>query len=113
MVSAWAPKMPFIAAFAPLVVVPLVYMAIAYRGNDDDKILDALWDPAGRLIGEPLFHDLGSLSIRSPEDVPAIPVGEILNHLTQSLTQPMFWVGLVAAAGFIYAASEIRRRRAL
>jgi ABC-2 type transport system permease protein len=113
MVSAWAPKMPFIAAFAPLVVVPLVYMAIAYRGNDEDKILDFLWDPAGRLIGEPLYHDLGNLSIRSPEDVPAIPVNEILGHLTHSLTQPMFWVGLVVAAGFIYAASEIRRRRAL
>ena len=113
MVSAWAPKMPFIAAFAPLVVVPLVYMAIAYRGNDEDKILDALWDPAGRLIGEPLYHELGNLSIKNSKDVPEIAVGEILTHLTQSLAQPMFWVGLVAAAGFIFAASEIRRRRAL
>ncbi|GIU66535.1 hypothetical protein [Candidatus Phycosocius spiralis] len=113
MVSAWAPKMPFIAAFAPLVVVPLVYMAIAYRGNDDDKILDALWDPVGRLIGEPLYDNLGIVSIKNAKDVPEIPVNEILAHLTQSLTQPMFWVGLVASAGFIYAASEIRRRRAL
>ncbi len=113
MVSAWAPKMPFVAAFAPLVVVPLVYMAIAYRGDDDDKILNALWEPAGRLIGEPMTDGMSRLADSSSDQLPTIPVAEILAQLSNSFAQPGFWIGLVVAGGFIYAASEIRRRRAL
>jgi ABC-2 type transport system permease protein len=113
MVSAWAPKMPFVAAFAPLFVVPLVYMAIAYRGDDNDQILNALWEPAGRLIGEPMTDGMSGLVERSSDQLPTIPVAEILGQLSNSLAQPSFWIGLVVAAGFIYAASEIRRRRAL
>jgi ABC-2 type transport system permease protein len=113
MVSAWAPKMPFVAAFAPLVVIPLAYMAVAFTKNEDDKVLQVLWDPASRLIGEPVFSGLGRVLERSTEQVPQIPVAEAVAHLGRNLTQPMFWVGLLIAAGFIYAASEIRRRRAL
>jgi len=113
MVSAWAPKMPFVAAFAPLFVVPLVYMAIAYSGDDNDQILNALWEPAGRLIGEPMTDGMSGLVERSSDQLPTIPVAEILGQLSNSLAQPSFWIGLVVAGGFIYAASEIRRRRAL
>jgi ABC-2 type transport system permease protein len=113
MVSAWAPKMPFVAAFAPLVVVPLAYMAIAFSAKEDDKILQVLWDPVSRLIGEPVFSNMGSVLDSSSDKVPNIPLPEALAHLSLNLTQPMFWIGLVVAAGFIYAASEIRRRRAL
>ncbi|WP_395776908.1 hypothetical protein [Aquidulcibacter sp.] len=113
MVSAWAPKMPFVAAFAPLFVVPLVYMAIAYRGDDNDMILNALWEPAGRLIGEPMTDGMSRLAERSSDQVPTVPVTEILAHFSKGLAQPSFWIGLVVAGGFIYAASEIRRRRAL
>jgi ABC-2 type transport system permease protein len=113
MVSAWAPKMPFVAAFAPLFVVPLVYMAIAYRGNKDDAILNALWEPAGRLIGEPMTNGMSPIVEPSSDQIPAIPVAEILQQLSNSLAQPGFWIGLVVAGAFIFAASEIRRRRAL
>jgi ABC-2 type transport system permease protein len=113
MVSAWAPKMPFVAAFAPLFVVPLVYMAIAYRGDDNDTVLNALWEPVGRLIGEPMTNGMSRLAERSSDQLPTIPVAEILGHFTEGLAQPSFWIGLVVAGGFIYAASEIRRRRAL
>jgi hypothetical protein len=105
--------MPFVAAFAPLFVVPLVYMAIAYRGDDNDMILNALWEPAGRLIGEPMTNGMSGLVERSSDQVATIPVAEILGQLSNSLAQPSFWIGLVVAGGFIYAASEIRRRRAL
>ena len=113
MVSAWAPKMPFVAAFAPLFVVPLVYMAIAYRGDDNDMILNALWEPAGRLIGEPMTDGMSRIVQPSSDNLPTIPVAEILAQLSSSLAQPGFWIGLAVAGGFIYAASEIRRRRAL
>ena len=113
MVSAWAPKMPFVAAFAPLFVVPLVYMAIAYRGDDDDKVLNALWEPVGRLIGEPMTNGIGRMVEPSSEHIPTIPVAEVLAHLSNSLAEPSFWIGLVVAGAFTYAASEIRRRRAL
>jgi ABC-2 type transport system permease protein len=111
MISAWAPKMPFVAAFAPLVVVPLVYMAIAFRGNENDPILNALWDPIGRLIGEPVVT--GVKDVLEASNGPTMPVNEILRQLSQSLTQPTFWLGLLVAGGLVYAASEIRRRRAL
>ena len=113
MVSAWAPKMPFVAAFAPLFVVPLVYMAIAYRGNDNDMILNALWEPAGRLIGEPMTDGMSRIVQPSSDNLPSIPVAEILAQLSNSLAQPGFWIGLGVAGAFIFAASEIRRRRAL
>jgi ABC-2 type transport system permease protein len=113
MVSSWASKMPFVAAFAPLVVIPLVYMAIAFRGNEDDPVLSALWDPVSRLIGEPALTGLGESVNFQNGDIPAIPVAEILAHFGKSFSQPAFWIGLLVAGGFIYAASEIRRRRAL
>ena len=113
LVSAWAPKAPFIAAFAPLFVVPLVYMAISFRGNEHDPILSALWEPAGRLIGEPMFHEMTGVVEKSQDHIPTIQVDAMLAHLAANLGQPGFWAGLVLAAGFIYAASEIRRRRAL
>jgi len=105
--------MPFVAAFAPLFVVPLVYMAIAYRGDKDDPILEALWDPAGRLIGEPMAIGMSRIIEPSNDHIPTIPVAEMLAQLSNSLAEPGFWIGLVVAGTFIYAASEIRRRRAL
>ncbi|MEN9874174.1 MAG: hypothetical protein RL186_1071 [Pseudomonadota bacterium] len=113
LVSAWVNKMPFVAAFAPLFVVPLVYMAIAMRGDEFDPILQALWDPAGRLIGEPVFDGVKDVFNSANDQIPALPIGEVLTQLSSNFAQPMLWVGLVIAAGFIYAASEVRRRRAL
>ena len=113
MVSAYVGKMPFVAAMAPLVVVPLVYMAIAFRGNENDPILQALWDPVSRLIGEPILSGLNTAVSANGINPNELPVTQVLTHFAQSLTQPMFWIGLVVAAAFIYAASEIRRRRAL
>jgi hypothetical protein len=88
-------------------------MAIAYRGNKDDAILNALWEPAGRLIGEPMTNGMSPIVEPSSDQIPAIPVAEILQQLSNSLAQPGFWIGLVVAGAFIFAASEIRRRRAL
>jgi ABC-2 type transport system permease protein len=113
MVSAWAPKMPFIVGFAPMIVVPLVYMAVAFRGNENDPILSALWDPLGRLIGEPIVEGFQGLERQVSSDIPTIPLNDILAALGKSVTQPGFLIGLLVAAALVYAASEIRRRRAL
>ena len=113
MVSAWAPKMPFIAAFAPLVVLPLIYMAVAFQNNEDDAILQALWDPLGRITGQPVFTGVKDALELNTRDTATLPINELLVHLSKSLTQPAFWIGILVAGAFIYAASEIRRRRAL
>jgi ABC-2 type transport system permease protein len=113
MVSAWAPKMPFIAAFAPIIVVPLVYMAVAFRGNENDPILTALWDPLSRIIGEPVLTSVQDTLQTVNDNAQNLPFNEVLMGISKSFSQPMFWIGLVAAAAFVYAASEIRRRRAL
>jgi ABC-2 type transport system permease protein len=113
MVSAWAPKMPFVAAFAPMIVVPLVYLAVAFRGNDNDPILSALWDPLSRLVGEPVIVRIQEALNKIPDTSSALPVNDLLAHLGQSIAHPAFWLGILAAGGFVYAASEIRRRRAL
>jgi ABC-2 type transport system permease protein len=105
--------MTMVSAFAPLIVVPLVYMAVAFRGNDNDPILSALWDPLSRLIGEPVLTGLQEALDKIPDTSSPIPVNDLLVHLSHSLTQPAFWLGILVAGGFVYAASEIRRRRAL
>jgi hypothetical protein len=56
---------------------------------------------------------MSRLTDSNSDQLPTIPVAEILGQLSNSLAQPSFWIGLMVAGGFIYAASEIRRRRAL
>jgi ABC-2 type transport system permease protein len=112
MVSAWAPKMPFVVGFAPLIVVPLAYMAVAFRGGDD-PILDVLWDPAIRLTGAHVVAGFEGAVRPDSDTLPTIPTSELLVNISKSFADPWFWVGILIAAAFVYAASEIRRRRAL
>lgn len=109
MVSAWAPKAPFVAAFAPIIVLPLAYMLVAQRSSND-AVFAVLWDPAFRLLGGPVRESLSGAFEETPT---SIPVARLLSEFAGQLTTPDLWIGLVLAAGFIYAASEIRRRRAL
>jgi ABC-2 type transport system permease protein len=112
MVSSWAPKMPFVVGFAPLFVVPLAYMAVAFRGGDD-AVLDILWEPAIRLTGANIVSGFDGAINPTPDNLPTIPLSEMLAGLGKSFMDPWFWAGILIAAGFVYAASEIRRRRAL
>jgi ABC-2 type transport system permease protein len=84
-------------------------MAVAFRGGSDN-LLNILWDPGARLLGGQTTQSLSSAFEETPT---TIPVQLVLRELATQFTQPDLWIGLVLAAGFIYAASEIRRRRAL
>jgi hypothetical protein len=88
-------------------------MAVAFRGNENDPILTALWDPLSRIIGEPVLTNVQGTLQTVDDSGQNLPFNEVLMGISKSLSQPMFWIGLVAAAAFVYAASEIRRRRAL
>ncbi|NJR20348.1 MAG: hypothetical protein HC777_01950 [Hyphomonadaceae bacterium] len=110
MVSAWAPKAPFLAAFAPLIVLPLAYLLVVSRGQSNDPIMNVLWDPGARLLGGRVTQ---SVSAAFEETPIKIPVGRLLSEFGQQVREPDLWLGLLFAAGFIFAASEIRRRRAL
>lgn len=109
MMSAAAPKAPFIMAMVPLFLAPAIAGILNLPG--DIKVWTA---PLARLAGIPGMQFVSGQELDSLQDVPAVlPIGEILQEITRSLTLPNFWIGLVVAGGFIYAASEIRRRRAL
>ena len=95
LVSAWAPRAPFIWAFLP----PFVIWGL-------EKIVFQT------------SHFLAMLQYRltGPEPSSAAPHGtvmEIISALTlaQFLTTPGLWIGLIIAAAFLFAAVRLRRYR--
>jgi ABC-2 type transport system permease protein len=110
LVSAWAPKAPFIAAFVPLGLIPLAARVV-------NLYHDALLVPLDRLLGGPIIDALQAANLgakwEARGDVPQVlPAGDIAATAVGTLTQPGFWIGLLVAAALVYAASEVRRRRA-
>lgn len=106
--SAYAPKAPFLAAILPIVLLP-VLGKIFFRGDSDLFMI-----PLQHLMGEPVFSAITDTARTTNDpstisDLAATTIPAILN----TLTQPQLWIGLAAAAGLIYAASEVRRRHAL
>jgi ABC-2 type transport system permease protein len=95
LVSAWAPRAPFIWAFLP----PFVIWGLEKIVFQTSHILAML---QYRLAG--------------PEPSAAAPHGtvmEIISALTlaQFLTTPGLWIGLIIAAAFLFAAVRLRRYR--
>ncbi|HMH79253.1 MAG TPA: hypothetical protein VK514_03475 [Candidatus Acidoferrum sp.] len=95
LISAWAPRAPFIWAFLP----PFVIWGL-------EKIVFQT------------SHFLAMLQYRltGPEPSSAAPHGtvmEIISALTlaQFLTTPGLWIGLIIAAAFLFAAVRLRRYR--
>jgi ABC-2 type transport system permease protein len=108
-VSAAAPKAPFVMAILPLALAPAIAGILGLPGDIKVWLM-----PIRRLAGVQAFQNVseGGLSNLEPENLP-LPVHETISEITSSMVQPAFWIGLVVAAALIYAASEIRRRRAL
>jgi len=95
LVSAWAPRAPFMWAFLP----PFVVWGL-------EKIVFQT------------SHFLGMLQYRltGPEPSAAAPHGTLMETisaltLTQFLSTPGLWLGLVIAAAFLFAAVRLRRYR--
>jgi ABC-2 type transport system permease protein len=108
-VGSAAPKAPFIAAIVPLALAPAIAGILGLPG--DIKI----WlTPLRRLIGVQAFHNVTNGGISNLEQASRpLPIQETITEITSSMAEPAFWMGLVLAAALVYAASEIRRRRAL
>jgi hypothetical protein len=108
-VSAGAPKAPFIAALLPIGLLPVLARIVGLPGEFD------VWGTPLRLLaGDQAFKNLNlssSIDIRLSETT--LPIRETIIDLTSTMTQPAFWIGLLIAAALVFAASEIRRRRAL
>jgi len=105
LVSAFADRMPFLwAVLAPaiLIAVEAIFFETARVGT---------W--IGKHLGGWTEHAFGSTGrhIDGPRDVLTMLTGEAqMNAYSYSLTSLHFWIGIVIAGGFIYAAIEMRKR---
>jgi ABC-2 type transport system permease protein len=108
-VSAGAPKAPFVAALLPIGLLPVLAKIVDLPG--DFKI----WGTPLRLLaGDQAFKNVNPSALPESEALATqLPIQETIIQLTSTMAQPAFWIGLLIAAVLIYAASEIRRRRAL
>ena len=96
MVSAWAPRAPFIWAFLPPFVVCVVEK-IAFNTSHFLAILES------RLTGP---EAVGSMT---PGSAPMDPLSTLIPH--RFFSTPGLWLGLVIAAIFLGAAVRLRRYR--
>lgn len=104
--SAWAPRSPLLYATIPPVAIGVIELLTTREGS-------WLWREIGsRMGGSNLIfknsigravHDADSMASTLLE-----PVGQMASIAASS---PRFWLGLLLTALFIWAASEIRRRR--
>jgi len=96
MVSAWAPRAPFIWAFLP----PFLVCGVEKIAFNSTHLLDILRD---RLAGPQ-----SSMSVASGS-VPMDPLSALIPDRFFSL--PGLWIGLAIAAALLYAAARLRRYR--
>lgn len=107
--SAAAPRAPFLIAFAPLTVLPLIMRVVRL----DATFMTA---PLRRLAGLPIIESIKGTSGQFSafgEDALQLHANDLLKAISQSLTMPTFWIGLLVGIGLIVLASEVRRRRAI
>jgi ABC-2 type transport system permease protein len=108
-VSAAAPKAPFVMAILPLALAPAIAGILGLPGDIKVWLM-----PIRRLAGVQAFQNVTDTGVSELNEAGgALPIHESITEITSSMAEPSFWIGLVVAAALIYAASEIRRRRAL
>jgi ABC-2 type transport system permease protein len=105
LVSSAAPKAPFIIAVAPFVLIPLF-------GTVLDVDSSFMMDPLYRLIGAYVIQPMEGVAELWENDMPH-QIGALLPAVATSLADWQLWAGLAVAAGLVFAASEVRRRRTL
>ncbi|MCU0881828.1 MAG: hypothetical protein MUF14_04065 [Hyphomonadaceae bacterium] len=105
LVSAAAPKAPFIIAVAPFVLIPLFGVLI-------DLPSGIMSDPLYRLIGAYVVAPLDRMDDVLDQGVME-ELTALLGALAQSFADWQLWAGVAVAAALVFAASEVRRRRTL
>lgn len=104
--SSYAPKAPFLLAFVPIVLMPLL-AKIFIRDS-----IGFFFAPLEHITGYPIWKALDE-----GKDVFKNGFGTddkfmlALDPILSTFKEPGLWIGLVIGAALIYAASEIRRRR--
>lgn len=104
--SAASPKAPIILGLVPFALVPLAALVVGVYN-------EWLMEPVARLTGQPMAEAFGMMDFErefGPDRLDFAPIYQALAH---SLTQPGLWIGLLVAAGLLYATAEVRRRKAL
>lgn len=98
LVSAWARRVPFVWAVAPLAVIAVIEH-LAFSGSSAPKLLEHRF--TGGFTGAFSVDSLGGKAVSSMADLdPARLYG-----------QPGVWIGLTVAVGFLFAAIRLRRTR--
>ena len=107
--SAFAPKAPFFWAILPIGLLPLI-AKIFFNGG-----LDASFIPMQHLVGLPVLKGF-SQAVEDFDDAHGM-VDSLkafnLEPIYSTFKEPQLWIGVLVAGILLYAASEIRRRKAL
>jgi ABC-2 type transport system permease protein len=104
LVSAYAPKVPFIFAFAPPAFI-IALEAIMFEGT---RFAEWVGNRLGGWIKE--VEGIRHYRVDDLEDLFRVSwdfLGSIIGH---SLTSGSFWAGIIIAAAFLFGAIEIRKR---
>ncbi|UTW54346.1 hypothetical protein [Kordiimonas sp. SCSIO 12610] len=104
LVSAYAPKVPFIFAFAP----PAFIMALEGIMFEGTNFAEWIGTRLGGWLGS--VEGIRHYNVNDVEDLFTVGwdfLGTIVGH---SLTSGNFWVGIIIAAAFLFGAIEIRKR---
>ena len=104
--SSYAPKAPFLLAFVPIVLMPLLAKIFLKNSND------IFFAPLQHITGYPIWKalDEGKNAIRDGAGN-NIDYLVALEPIMKTFSEPSLWIGLVVGVCLLYAASEIRRRR--
>lgn len=106
LVSSFAPRMPFVFAVLPPVVISIVEKV--FFGTERFALMLA---SRGEGLGHAIEKNLNHPMINGPEDLySGLSLEIIYNGFANSLASGSFWMGLVVAAAMLWGAIELRKR---
>ena len=104
--SSYAPKAPFLLAFVPIVLLPLLAKIFLKNSND------IFFAPLQHITGYPIWKALDEGKEAFQDGVKnGSDLTPALEPIMKTFSEPSLWIGLAIGVGLLYAASEIRRRR--
>lgn len=106
LVSSFAPRMPFVFAVLPPVVIGIVEK-VFFDTEKFASMIASRGEGLGRAIEKNLNHPM----INGPEDIySGLSLEIIYNGFINSLASGSFWMGLLVAAAMLWGAMELRKR---
>jgi ABC-2 type transport system permease protein len=106
LVSSFAPRMPFVFAVLPPVVIGVVEK-VFFNSEHFFRMLGSRAEG----FGLSFENNMQNLQINGPEDIySGISLEVFANGLANSLASGSFWMGLLVAGAMLYGAIELRKR---